>query len=181
MKGAGAMTGGGCRAPRAGPGDSSVPLGEPVEAVGGVVPAHLPVLIWQHRPCRTGGWPSSQGFWRIPPHSLSSRLDGCLSSQLGHRALQNERGCLSSHQAQCGNPPALWIPADGQSTQRVEQVSSLCGNPHWTHTHPSSPSSSLLEGRPSWRCCHPSSQGPASSAHPTQGGGMPWSLAQGSG
>ena len=181
MNGAGAMTGGGCRAPRAGPGDSSVPLGEPVEAVGGVVLAHLPVVILQHRPCRTGGWPSSQGFWRIPPHSLSSHLDGCLSSQLGHRALQNERGCLSSHQAQCGNPPALWIPADGQSTQRVEQVSSLCGNPHWTHTHPSSPSSSLLEGRPSWRCCHPSSQGPASSAHPTQGGGMPWSLAQGSG
>lgn len=41
MKGAGAMTGGGCRAPRAGPGDSSVPLGEPVEAVEGVVPGTL--------------------------------------------------------------------------------------------------------------------------------------------
>ena len=63
MNGAGAMTGGGCRAPRAGLGDSSVPLGEPVEAVGGVVLAHLPVVILQHRPCRTGGWPSSQGIF----------------------------------------------------------------------------------------------------------------------
>lgn len=41
MKGAGGDDGGGCRAPRAGPGDSSVPLGEPVEAVEGMVPGTL--------------------------------------------------------------------------------------------------------------------------------------------
>lgn len=48
-----------------------------------------------------------RAFGRIPPHSFSSRLDGCLSSQLGHRTLKSERRCLSSHQCQCGNPPAF--------------------------------------------------------------------------
>ena len=48
-----------------------------------------------------------RAFQRIPPHRFSSHLDGCLSSQLGHRTLKNERGRLSSHWSQCGNPPAL--------------------------------------------------------------------------
>ena len=95
-----------------------------------------------------------RAFWRIPPHSFSSHLDGCLSSQLGHRALQNERGCLSSHQAQCGNPPVLV-----DSCWWAEHIACWTGlflvwEPT-LDTHTSSASSSLVEGGPSCGRCHP--------------------------
>ena len=119
-----------------------------------------------------------RAFQRIPPHRFSSHLDGCLSSQLGHRTLKNERGRLSSHRSQCGNPPAL------VDSCRWAKLIACCAGLFlvWeptldTHT----PLLSQLlpgEGGPSRGCCHPSSRGPASSAHPAQGSGMPWSLAQ---
>ena len=73
---------------------------------GGPGHTYLPSFCSTGRAGQMAGHPH-RAFRRIPPHRFSSHLDGCLSSQLGHRTLKNERGRLSSHRSQCGNPPAL--------------------------------------------------------------------------
>ena len=62
---------------------------------------------------------------------------------------------------------------------RTNHQLQLCVGTHTGHTHTPLVSQLLPGGRQAFLgCCHPSSRGPASSAHPAQGGRTPWYLAR---